>query len=147
MLNKINHEYLSNENVDKKLVEAWLDNKIRREGHEDQGKASQNTLQAGLDAGEDGAQVNKMFLKKQSTLSKFNIRQRKKDKKHKDLKYLETSHHMPELEQDDSNTQDKYEIYVKLYTEKLWRAVNKYIIAKWRPQEELKVQESINQLM
>lgn len=54
---------------------------------------------------------------------------------------------MPELDYDESNTQDKYEIYVKLYTEKLWRAVNKYIIAKWRPQEELKVQESINQLM
>ena len=54
---------------------------------------------------------------------------------------------MPELDYDESNTQDKYDIYVRLYTEKLWRAVNKYIIAKWRPQEELKVQESINQLM
>ena len=54
---------------------------------------------------------------------------------------------MPELDYDESNTQDKYEIYVKLYTEKLWRAVNKYIIAKWRPQEEFKVQEGINQLM
>lgn len=76
VLNKINHQYLTNENVDKKLVEAWLDNKIRREGHGDHSKPT-HSLQSTSDTSEErGGQkasaINKWLKKVPS--SKLNIR-------------------------------------------------------------------------
>jgi uncharacterized membrane protein len=35
-------------------------------------------------------------------------------------------------EESEADTQDKFEQYVRLYTEKLWRGLNKFVIAKWR---------------
>lgn len=137
MLNKINDQYLMNENIDKRRVEQWLDNKIRvNEGTSDNlrpstrptNNSSQNSFMSGKSAPPQRHNASVLMQAANDATGGALSRNDKKDKGNKNDKYLQSTHSSYDLE-DAGDSQDKYEVYVRLYTEKLWRALNKYIIA------------------
>lgn len=133
ILNIINEQYLENQTIDKKRVESWLQNKIRLENSSGVLVSQKNSGHTFLKQGNLNVALQNQLSTMQNTIhNPLNNRYKK------NCKYLNDRHKDQDLMLDDVNTQDKYEVYVRLYTEKLWRSMNKYLIAQWRPQDKNK---------